>query len=71
MRHGPIDILEDGGVRLNMNVHYPAEEPGPFSDGTSTGSDANTVRFRRTFRNVGHGHRRGLPLAPHQPDAVG
>lgn len=57
---GEIEILEDGAVRLHMNVHYSPGERVPFTDGLIAGPDGHTLRFRRTFHRHGDNELRGV-----------
>lgn len=60
MEDGAITLQDDGGVRLNMRVHYPAGATLPFSDGATVGADGHTLEFRRTFRPEGKDGLRGV-----------
>lgn len=57
---GEIEILEDGAVRLHMNVHYPPGASVPFTDGLVAGPEGHTLRFRRTFHRAGDDELRGI-----------
>lgn len=57
---GDVDLLENGGVRLNMRVRYPAGATLPFSAGATAGPDGHTLEFRRTFHREGENGLRGV-----------
>ena len=57
---GDVDLLADGGVRLNMRVHYPAGATLPFSAGRTAGPQGHTLEFRRTFYREGDDGLRGV-----------
>ncbi len=57
---GEIEILDDGGVRLLMDVHYPSGVTVPFTDGTVAGAEGHTLHFQRTFRRAGPDELRGV-----------
>ncbi len=57
---GDIDLLDDGSIRLNMRVHYPAAATLPFSDGAVAGPEGHTLEFRRTFHRDGAEGLRGV-----------
>lgn len=48
---GTVELLDDGGVRLHMDVHYAAGERLPFSDGEVAGPGGRTLSFRRTLHD--------------------
>ncbi len=56
---GDVELLEDGGVRLNMRVHYPAGSSLPFGAGQA-GAEGHTLEFRRTFYRQGEEGLRGF-----------
>ncbi len=57
---GDIDILDDGAVRLNMNVHYAPGDSLPFSEGAVAGPNGATLQFQRTFFRQGVDGLRGV-----------